>query len=70
MKSVHCKARSEEIHENNGAKNKAKWSDDQTLVLIQEWKGRVEDLESSGSVAAWNKIVAAVNKAGTDTVQG
>ena len=48
----------------NGAKNSAKWSDDQTLVLVQEWKDRVEEVESSRSVEAWNKIVAAVNKAG------
>ena len=64
--AVHRKAHSEEIHKNNGAKNKAKWSDDQTLVLVQEWKDRVEDLESSRSVEAWNKIVAAVNKPGTE----
>ena len=66
VKSVHRKARSEEIHKYNGAKHKAKWSDDQTLVLVQEWKDRVEDLESSRSVEAWNKIVAAVNIAGTE----
>jgi len=50
----------------NGAKNTPKWSDDQTLVLVQEWKDRVEDVESSRSVEAWNKIVTAVNKAGTE----
>ena len=32
---------SQERESANGAKNNAKWSDDQTLVFVQEWKDRV-----------------------------
>lgn len=66
---LHRKALSEELKNRkpaNGAKNNAKWPDDQTLVLVQEWKDRVEDTETSRSVEAWDKIDAAVNKAGPE----
>ena len=49
----------------NGAKaTQTKWFDAQTSVLVEEWKERVEEVESSRSLEAWQKIVQAVNKAG------
>lgn len=49
----------------NGAKaSQTKWFDAQTSVLVEEWKERVEEVESSRSLEAWQKIVQAVNKAG------
>lgn len=51
--------------EENGAKpSQTKWSDTQASVLVEEWKERVEEVESSRSLEAWQKIVQAVNKAG------
>ena len=51
--------------EENGAKpSQSKWSDTQASVLVEEWKERVEEVESSRSLEAWQKIVKAVNKAG------
>ena len=51
--------------EENGAKpSQSKWSDTQASVLVEEWKERVEEVESSRSLDAWQRIVKAVNKAG------
>ena len=51
--------------EENGAKpSQSKWSDTQASVLVEEWRERVEEVESSRSLEAWQKIVKAVNKAG------
>ena len=53
-------------NEENGAKpaSQTKWSNQQTSVLVEEWKERLDDVESSKSLEAWQKIVQAVNKAG------
>ena len=48
----------------SGRKSASKWSDDQALVLVQEWKERIDDLESRKSNDTWMKIVDTVNKAG------
>ena len=37
VKSVHRKARLQDRESANGAKKNAKWSDDQTLVLVEGW---------------------------------
>ena len=52
-------------NEENGAKpaSQTKWSDQQTSVLVEEWKERLDDVESIKSLEAWQKIVQAVNKA-------
>lgn len=39
--------------------------DEQTTVLVHEWKERIQELESSRATEAWRHIVEAVNKAGT-----
>ncbi|XP_028411456.1 trihelix transcription factor GT-2-like [Dendronephthya gigantea] len=49
----------------NGAKSSSKWGEAQTSVLVSEWKERIEEVESSRATEAWNKIVEAVNKAGS-----
>lgn len=33
-------------------------------MLVEEWKEKVEEVESSRSLEAWQKIVQAINKAG------
>ena len=50
--------------EEKGAKTSTKWSDEQASALVQEWKERVSEVESSRSLEAWQKILAAVNEAG------
>ena len=49
----------------NGAKpaSQTKWSDQQTSVLVEEWKERLDGAESRKSLEARQKIVQAVNKA-------
>lgn len=46
----------------SGGKTASKWSDEQSLILVQEWKERIEEVESSRSSDAWKKILDAVNK--------
>ena len=56
----------------NGAKGNTttKWRDEQTTVLVREWKERIEELESSRATETWRLIADAVNKAGSQrTVQ-
>jgi len=55
---------SSQSEENGGKPRLGKWSDTQALVLVEEWKERLEEVESSRSLEAWQKIVKAVNKAG------
>ena len=44
--------------EENGTKpNQSTWSDTQASVLLVEWRERVEEVESSRSLEAWQKIV-------------
>ena len=43
----------------------AKWSDVQTNALIEEWKARIEEVESRRNSEAWQKIAQEVNKSGT-----
>lgn len=50
------------IDSNFGGKPGTKWSDEQSLILVQEWKERLDDVESSRSSEAWKKILEAVNK--------
>jgi hypothetical protein len=42
-----------------------RWREEQTTVLVHEWKERIEELESSRATETWHHIVNAVNKAGT-----
>ena len=39
-----------------------RWSNDQTAVLVEEWKSRIEKVESSQSNDAWQGILIEVNK--------
>ena len=47
-----------------GAKKSTRWSPEQTSILVQEWKERVDEVEDSKSLEAWDKILAALNKEG------
>lgn len=50
---------------NNGAKTFNKWSEAQTSVLVNEWKERIDELESARTTETWHKIVRAVCDVGT-----
>ncbi|XP_028404838.1 uncharacterized protein LOC114527411 [Dendronephthya gigantea] len=42
-----------------------RWREEQTTVLVHEWRERIEDLERSRATETWRLIAEAVNKAGT-----
>ena len=53
------------VTEQKGDRMCAKWSDAQANVLVQQWKERIEEVESRRNSEAWQKIVQEVNKTGT-----
>lgn len=48
-----------------GAKGLTKWREEQSSVLVHEWKERIDEVESSRATEAWRHILIAVNKAGS-----
>jgi hypothetical protein len=50
---------------NNGANTSNKWSEGQISVLVNEWKGRIDELESARATETWHKIVRALCDVGT-----
>ena len=53
------------VNSQNGAKTSTKWGEAQTSVLVNEWKERIDDVESARATETWHRIVQEVNKVGT-----
>ena len=53
------------VNSENGAKTSTKWGEAQTSVLVNEWKERIDDVESARATETWHRIVQNVNKVGT-----
>lgn len=54
-----------DVNSQNGAKTSTKWGEAQTSVLVNEWKERIDDVESARATETWHRIVQEVNKVGT-----
>ena len=46
------------------ANSSTKWREEQSSILVQEWKERIEEVESSRATETWRQILDVVNKAG------
>ena len=46
------------------AKSSTKWREEQSSVLVHEWKERIEEVESSRATETWRQILDVMNKAG------
>ena len=45
--------------------NLTKWREEQSSVLVHEWKEQIEEVESSRAKETWRHILNAVNKVGS-----
>ena len=50
------------VNSQNGAKTSTKWGEAQTSVLVNEWKERIDDVESARATETWHRIVQEVNR--------
>lgn len=55
----------DDASEQEPSTKKFRWSEEQTRVLLEEWKERIDRVESTQNNEAWKEIVKEVNKGGS-----